>query len=176
MTPPEPTHLLPSELLARLDAIGIAHTTFEHPPVYTVAEAKALRGEIVGAHVKNLFLRNKKGRMWVVTMLEDRQLDLKALGKRLQAGSGGVSFASHERLERYLGVIPGSVTPLAAINDHEGAVDIVLDTGMDRFELVNVHPLVNSMTTALSPDDLRRFLVDCGHPAQMLDLDEVAVP
>ena len=93
-------------LLARLDELGIAAESFEHPAVYTVEESKALCGELEGAHIKNLFLRNKKGAMWLVTCQEDREIDLKALGERI--GAGRLSFGSADRLMKYLGVLPGT--------------------------------------------------------------------
>src|SRR3546814_12479230 len=98
------------------------------PPVFTVEEAKALRGELPGHHIKNLFLRNKKGQLWLVTCLEDRAVDLKGLGERL--GAGRFSFGSADRLMTYLGVRPGAVTPFAVINDQEDAVPMVLDCGV----------------------------------------------
>src|ERR1044072_5329282 len=101
----------PQQLFPRLDTLGIAHRTVEHPPVYTVEEAKALRGDLPGPHIKNLFLPNKKE----VVALEDRAIDLKRLGERL--GAGKFSFGSPDRLRRHLGVEPGSVTPLAVVND-----------------------------------------------------------
>jgi Ala-tRNA(Pro) deacylase len=162
----------PEALLARLEELGIAARTVTHPPVYTVEEAKALRGELPGSHIKNLFLRNKKGRMWLVTCLEDREVDLKALGQRLEAGR--FSFGSAERLMTYLGVLPGSVTPFAVINDKNHEVTMVLDTGVmaggPEGGPVNCHPLVNTMTTAVSPEDLIRFLEAEGHAPQMLDM------
>ncbi|GAB4236889.1 MAG: prolyl-tRNA synthetase associated domain-containing protein [Kiloniellaceae bacterium] len=158
----------PEALLARLEELGIEARTVTHPPVFTVEEAKALRGELPGSHIKNLFLRNKKGRMWLVTCLEDREVDLKALGQRLEAGR--FSFGSAERLMTYLGVLPGSVTPFAVINDTEKQVTMVLDTGVMDAGPVNCHPLVNTMTTAVSPEDLIRFLEAEGHPPQMLDM------
>src|SRR3954470_22822019 len=97
----------PQQLFVRLDQLGIAHRTVEHPPVFTVEEAKALRGSLPGGHVKNLFLRNKKGAMWLVVAEEDRAIDLKALGEAI--GAGRVSFGSPERLMAHLGVIPGAV-------------------------------------------------------------------
>src|SRR5215510_310986 len=115
----------PQQLFARLDQLGIAHRTVEHPPVFTVEEAKALRGNLPGHHIKNLFLRNKKQEMWLVVALEDRAIDLKRLGEAL--GAGRFSFASAERLERHLGVTPGAVTPLALINDESGSVRLALD-------------------------------------------------
>ena len=158
----------PAELHARLDALGIAYRCVEHPPVFTVDEAKALRGELPGSHIKNLFLRNKKGRMWLVTCLEDREVDLKVLGERLEAGR--FSFGSAERLMTYLGVRPGAVTPFAVINDKGGDVTMVLDSGLLGAGPVNCHPLVNDMTTALAPEDLLRFLEAEGHPPQMLEM------
>ncbi len=110
----------PQQLFARLEQLGIAQRTVEHPAVFTVEEAKALRGDLPGHHVKNLFLRNKKEEMWLVVALEDRAIDLKRLGEVL--GAGRLSFGSAERLKRHLGVEPGSVTPLALINDPGGAV------------------------------------------------------
>ena len=159
----------PEALLARLDSLGIAARTVSHPPVYTVEQAKALRGELPGAHIKNLFLRNKKGAMWLVTCLEDRDIDLKSLGQRLEAGR--FSFGSAERLMTYLGVLPGSVTPFAVINDSQQAVTMVLDSGVMAHDLVNCHPLMNDRTTAISPADLLRFLEAENHSPQMIDMD-----
>lgn len=157
----------PQQLFARLDQLGIAHRTVEHPPVFTVEEAKALRGNLPGHHIKNLFLRNKKEEMWLVVALEDRAIDLKRLGEIL--GAGRLSFGSADRLKRYLGVEPGSVTPLSLVNDETGAVRLGLDRGMADGGPVNVHPLVNTMTTALAPADLLRFFEATGHTPRWLD-------
>ncbi len=158
----------PEALLARLAELDIAVSIFSHPPVFTVAEAKALRGELEGGHIKNLFLRNKKGAMWLVTCLEDRDIDLKALGQAL--GAGRFSFASAARLMTYLGVLPGAVTPFAVINDTEGKVQVVLDRALLDCDPVNAHPLVNDRTAAVAPGDLVRFLEAVGHPPRILDL------
>jgi Ala-tRNA(Pro) deacylase len=157
----------PQQLFARLDQLGIAHRTVEHPPVFTVEEAKALRGNLPGHHIKNLFLRNKKEEMWLVVALEDRAIDLKRLGDAL--GAGRLSFGSADRLKRYLGVEPGSVTPLSLVNDEARAVQLVLDRGVADGGPVNAHPLVNTMTTALAPADLLRFFDDTGHTPRWLD-------
>jgi len=157
----------PQQLFARLDQLGIAHRTVEHPPVFTVEEAKALRGNLPGHHIKNLFLRNKKEEMWLVVALEDRAIDLKRLGEVL--GAGRLSFGSADRLKRYLGVEPGSVTPLALVNDQARAVQLVLDRGVANGGPVNAHPLVNTMTTALTPADLLRFFEATGHTPRWLD-------
>jgi len=159
--------LSPQQLFARLDGLGIAHRTVEHAPVFTVDEAKTHRGTLPGHHIKNLFLRNKKEEMWLVVALEDRAIDLKRLGEVL--GAGRLSFGSAERLRRHLGIEPGSVTPLALINDRERLVQLVLDRGLSDGAPVNVHPLVNTMTTAMAPADLLRFFAATGHPPRWLD-------
>jgi Ala-tRNA(Pro) deacylase len=157
----------PQQLFARLDQLGIAHRTVEHPPVFTVEEAKALRGNLPGHHIKNLFLRNKKEEMWLIVALEDRAIDLKRLGEVL--GAGRLSFGSADRLKRTLGVEPGSVTPLSLANDEARAVQLVLDRGLADGGPVNAHPLVNTMTTALAPADLLRFFDATGHTPRWLD-------
>ena len=157
-----------ADLLERLEKLGIAHRTVRHAPVFTVAQSRELREGLPGGHSKNLFLRNKKGRMWLVTCLEDRDIDLKILGERL--GAGRFSFASAERLMRYLGVIPGAVTPFGVVNDHAKAVQMVLDAGLLAHDPLNFHPLDNAMTTAISPDGLMRFLEHAEHPPQIVDL------
>ena len=157
----------PQQLFTRLDQLGIAHRTVEHLPVFTVEEAKALRGNLPGHHIKNLFLRNKKEEMWLVVALEDRAIDLKRLGEVL--GAGRLSFGSADRLKRCLGVEPGSVTPLSLVNDEGHAVRLVLDRGVVEGGPVNAHPLVNSMTTALAPADLLRFFDATGHTPHWLD-------
>jgi Ala-tRNA(Pro) deacylase len=161
--------LSPQQLFARLEQLGIAERTVEHPPVFTVEEAKALRGNLPGHHIKNLFLCNKKEEMWLVVALEDRAIDLKRLGEVL--GAGRLSFGSALRLKRHLGVEPGSVTPLALINDESRSVQLVLDRGLvdGHGEPVNVHPLVNTMTTAMASADLLRFFEATGHAPRWLD-------
>lgn len=163
------TPLSPAEFLTRLEALGVTHESFEHPPVFTVEESKRLRGDLDGAHVKNLFLRNKKGAMWLVTCLEDRRVDLKWLAEILEAGR--FSFASPERLMRYLGVLPGAVTTFAVINDVTGSVRVALDRALLQASRINLHPLTNAMTTTIRPADLPRFLEAVDHPPTLIDFD-----
>lgn len=158
----------PATLFARLDELGIGHRTVEHPPVFTVEEAKAVRDRLAGGHTKNLFLRNKKGEMWLVVCLEDRLIDLKALARHL--GAGRFSFGSADRLMRFLGVNPGAVTPFAIINDRRLAVRVVVDLGVLQFETVNFHPLDNAMTTAIASADLVKFLRAEQHAPEITDL------
>jgi len=158
----------PADLLRHLEGLGVAAVTVEHPPVFTVDEAKRLRGEIPGAHVKNLFLRDRKGRrMWLVVCLEDRAVDLADLAGRI--GADRLSFGSADRLMTYLGVIPGAVTPFAVINDHGGAVQVVLDQGLREVEPWSFHPLDNGMTTTLDGEGLVRFLESVGHPPRWVE-------
>lgn len=146
----------PVQLLDRLEALGIAVTTVDHPPVFTVDEAKALRGDLPGTHTKSLFLRDKKGAMWLVVCLEDRPVDLKDLANRL--GAKRLSFGSADRLMAFLGVISGAVSPFAVINDRGGAVRVAIDRGVLRQDPVNLHPLDNARTTAITGTDLLHFL------------------
>lgn len=171
MTAPVTPMLTPDQLLAHLAETGIAAVTHRHPPLFTVAESKALRGDLPGGHIKNLFLRDKKKNMWLVTVLEDRKIDLKALGRRLGA-KGNISFGSAERLAAALGVTPGSVTPFAVINDSAGVVSMVLDKAVLDHDPVNAHPLTNEATTAIAPGDLLAFLEACGHAPLILDFED----
>jgi Ala-tRNA(Pro) deacylase len=152
----------PDDLFAALDTLGIKHTTVKHPPVFTVEQAAALRGEVPGGHTKNLFLRDKKNTLYLVVALEDATIDLKGLHRTLGA-TGRFSFGSADLLQEVWGVTPGSVTPFGAINDTEGRVTVVLDAEMMEHETLNYHPLLNTMTTALSRDDLVKFLESTGH-------------
>ncbi|MFZ0492929.1 MAG: prolyl-tRNA synthetase associated domain-containing protein, partial [Acidimicrobiia bacterium] len=125
-------------------------------------------GELPGGHSKNLFLRTKKGAMWLIVAREDRQIDLKELATRL--GSDRFSFGSPERLMGALGVIPGAVTPFAVINDTDRRVQVVLDRGLIEADPLNFHPLDNTMTTAITSNDLLRFLEATGHAPIVIDL------
>ena len=167
----------PDDLFAALDRLGIAHTTVRHPPLFTVEQSRALRGTIAGGHTKNLFLKDKKGALYLVTTLEDAAIELKSLHRRLGAG-GRFSFGSAELMHETLGVEPGAVTPFGAINDRAGRVTIVLDQALMAHGTINAHPLVNTMTTSIARDDLVKFLVDTGHPPriEVVTGDEPAEP
>jgi Ala-tRNA(Pro) deacylase len=158
----------PVDLLARLAELGIDHRTYDHPPVATVEANKALRGDLPGAHTKNLFLKDRKGTLWLVVCLEDRAIDLKRLRHRL--GAAPLSFARPEVLRQVLGVEPGAVTPFAVINDLAGCVRVVLDADMLAIDPLNFHPLTNTRTTAISTAGLRAFLTATGHRPLILTL------
>lgn len=157
----------PENLLERLSLLGVRHTTFAHAPVMTVEESRRLRGDIAGLHAKNLFLKDKKGGLWLVVAGEDTPVDLKALRKRL--GLASLSFAGAETLYEILGVEPGSVTPFAVINDAAAQVRVVLDQALAQGAAVNFHPLVNSRTTTVSGAGLLAFLRATGHEPLVMD-------
>jgi Ala-tRNA(Pro) deacylase len=161
------------ELFAQLDELGIETTTHRHRPVFTVEESQDLRGILPGAHCKSLFMKDKKGVLWLAVVLEDRKLDMKALSGVM--GAARLSFASPDRLFEYLGVTPGSVTPFALINDQGRHVRIVLDSEIMAAGLANFHPLSNDATTAIRPDDLMCFIDHCGHGAEIVDLSAATV-
>ena len=154
------------DLFARLSSLGIDTKTVDHPPVYTVEEAQALRGEIPGGHCKNLFLKDDKGAIWLVVCLEEAQIDLKAAPARL--GSRRLSFGKPDLLKEVLGVEPGSVTPFALINDTANRVNVVLDAAMMAHDLVSYHPLENTATTTIRPADLVTFIRSCGHEPRIV--------
>jgi len=152
----------PDDLFACLDSLNIPHRTVWHAPVFTVEEARAVRGEAGGGHTKNLFLRDKKGALFLVVAQEDAAIELKSLHRRLGA-SGRFSFGSAELMREALGVEPGSVTPFAVINDTAGRVAVVLDAAMMAHDALNFHPLVNIGTTTIARDGLLKFLEVTGH-------------
>ncbi len=156
------------DLFKKLETLGIDTRTTQHAPVFTVDEARALRGEIAGGHCKNLFLKDKKGQAWLVVCLEDTRVDLKALPGLI--GAARISFGKPDLLMEVLGVEPGSVTPFALINDSECRVNVVLQAEMMAYDIINYHPLENTATTSIAPDDLATFIRACGHQPQIVSL------
>ena len=150
-----------------LDEQQVRYQRFEHPPVYTCEEAARLIPHLPGAECKNLFLCDAKGRRhFLVAVPAAAGVDIKALGETLDAK--GLRFASPERLKRHLGLEPGSVTLLAAVNDRDDAVQVVVDAELWAAEAILCHPLVNTATLSVPVADLERLLRHCGHPPQVL--------
>ena len=154
------------DLLNRFKDLDIEATTRNHPPVYTVEEAQALRGEIPGGHCKNLFLKDDKGNIWLIVCLEEANVDLKAAPAKI--GSRRLSFGKPDLLREVLGVEPGSVTPFGLINDTEQRVNVVLDATMMAHELLSYHPLENTATTTIRAADLVTFVRSCGHEPRIV--------
>ena len=160
------------ELFAFLDARGIAHETLEHAPVFRVEDGAEIKAGLPGGHTKNLFLKDARSRLWLVSALQDAAIDLKALPATI--GSARLSFGSAERLEAALGVTPGSVTALALVNDPHHAVTFVADRALMRSDPVNFHPLGNDATTALSGEGFRAFLAALGREPIVVDFPRPA--
>ena len=157
------------DLTRFLASLDISASTMDHPPVFTVQEARALRGTIAGAHSKNLFLKDKKGALFLVVAREDAAIDLKRLHGRIGA-SGRLSFGQAELLLDKLGVTPGAVTPFGLINDKPPSVRVILDAELVAAETVNFHPLENTATTSLTSADLLVFIRATGHEPEIVDL------
>ncbi len=161
--------MTPDELCAHLAAQGLPFHRIDHDAVFTVAESGRHREGMVGLHTKNLFLKDKKGRLFLVSARENARIDLKRLHETLGA-SGRLSFCSTEALMEHLGVTPGSVTAFAVINDRAGAVTMVLDRNLTIGEPVNFHPLINTATLRIALDDMLAFLRGTGHEPLIVDL------
>ena len=157
----------PDELFAFLQKLGIEVRTESHPPLFTVADSQALRGEIPGGHTKNLFLKDKKDNFFIVTVEEEAEVDLKQIHHVIGAASR-VSFGKPEALMEHLGVIPGAVTAFGLINDEKGAVKFVIDDALMEHETINAHPLTNEATTSIAASDMLRFARATGHEPAIL--------
>jgi Ala-tRNA(Pro) deacylase len=162
-----PMTATPEDLFAFLDELRIDTETVDHPPLFTVDDSKTLRGQIEGAHTKNLFLKDRKGKLFLVVAQEDAPIDLKRIHTVI-GGSGKVSFGSAELLIEVFGVEPGAVTPFGAINDREHRVTVVLDEALMAHVTLNHHPLVNTRTTSIRREDLVAFLRATGHEPKIL--------
>jgi len=157
----------PEQLFALFDQLGIAHETITHPPIFTVEQGRAFWDKIPGLHGKNLFLKDKKDKIWLVVMPGDKRADLNRLEKRL--GAPRFSFGKPELLLEVLGLTPGSVTPFALINDRQKRVTVVLDEEMMTSERINFHPLHNAASTTIHTADLLKFIKALGYEPRIVD-------
>ncbi|MFN3521345.1 MAG: prolyl-tRNA synthetase associated domain-containing protein [Phenylobacterium sp.] len=162
-----------ADLFAFFDAHGVAHATLEHPPVFRVGEGEEIKKGLPGAHTKNLFLKDAKGRLWLISAADQTVIDLKRL--HLVIGSARLSFGSAELLQETLGVAPGSVTAFALVNDPEQRVTFVLDKALAEAEHVNFHPLANTATTTVDRQGFARFLAALGRRPIVVDFPAMAV-
>ncbi len=157
-------------LFERFTSLGIKAPTVPYPASHTVEEGKMLRGQMSGTFTKNLLLKDKKDKLFLLSVFEDRLIELKTLHKRIGA-SGQLSFASAELMINLLGVMPGALTPLAIINDQNNRVTVMIDASLMEAEQVNFHPLVNTESTGLHPQELVKFIQSCGHEPVLIDFD-----
>jgi len=155
------------DLFARLEELGIKSETLDHRPMFTIEDGEDVLKDVQGGQCKSLFLKDKKGALWLVVMLGEDRLDTNALQKTL--GSARLSFGKPELMESVLGVEPGSVTPFALINETAKEVQVVLQKRMMEMELLNYHPLKNDATTTLASADLLKFIRAMGHDPLILD-------
>jgi Ala-tRNA(Pro) deacylase len=163
-----------SEFLAFLDSLGVAHDTVEHPAVFRVGEGEDFKAQIPGAHTKNLFLKDAKDRLWLVSAEDRAVIDLKRLHHVI--GSARLSFGNAALMEETLGVTPGSVTAFALVNDRQQhRVSFVLDRTLAEAERVNFHPLVNTATTGVSREGFATFLAAVGVRPLVVDFAAMAV-
>lgn len=156
------------ELFERLSALGIQTGTIDHDAVYTVAESSEIDARLPGAHTKNLFLKDDKGKLVLVVAVTSTAVDLKALPKKI--GIGRLSFGKPDLLMTVLGVTPGSVTAFAIANDTAQRVTLVLDSALMTHDSLNCHPLENTATTNIARDDLLRFIRSTGHEPKIIML------
>lgn len=160
-----------AELFAFFASLGISTSTVEHPPVFTVEDARLVHGDIPGGHCKNLFCKDEKGVLWLIVALEDARIDLKAAKDKI--GSKRLTFGKPELLLEILGVTPGSVTPFGLINDQGHLTNVILDEAMMKHGLLNFHPLSNDATTTISSADLVRFIEATGHHPRIVAVSDL---
>ena len=162
----------PEQLFAHLDRLGIEHETVEHPPFFTVEEGREYHDRIPGLHCKNLFMKDRKGGIWLAVVPADKRVDLGALEKRL--GAPRLSFAKPDVLWDVLELTPGSVTPFGLLNDAQRRATVVLDEDLFAAERINCHPLHNAASTVIRSDDLLRFVRDLGYEPVIVEVPERA--
>jgi Ala-tRNA(Pro) deacylase len=156
-----------ADLYAAFDAQGIAWRTTRHAPVFRVEEGHEIKAAMPGGHTKNLFLKDARGQLWLISALGETVIDLKTLHRVI--GSARLSFGKAELMEEVLGVTPGSVTVFALINDTGHRIRLVLDRALFDHEIVNFHPLSNDATTAIASRDLDRFVRALGYDPIVVD-------
>ena len=164
--------IIPQDLLSYLEELGIEQRTLWHEPVFRVEEGLEIKTRLPGGHTKNLFLKDAKDQLWLVSALGETAIDLKALPRAI--GSARLSFGSATLMEQVLGVTPGSVTAFALVNDTDHRVRFVADAALMAADPVNFHPLTNAATTAVSQEAFRRFLAAVGVTPLIVDFAAIA--
>ena len=160
------------DLFQRLQGLCIKFETLMHPPLRTVSESQSLLAQLPGSHIKNLFLRDKKRTYFLLTVAQNRDIDLKKLRSVIGA-KGTLSFGSPEALMDLLGVKPGAVTPFSVMNDRDKNVTAFFDKSLIEIPTINAHPLRNDMTTTLYISDLLKFMKGENHPPILIDFDDI---
>lgn len=159
------------QLFAFLEQLGIAVRTTAHRAVFTVQEGQDIKKNIPGAHTKNLFLKDKKGHYFLVTLAGHAVVDLKHLHEKIGA-SGRLSFGSSEKLAEYLGLYPGAVSAFGLINDKDNHVAFILDKALFDNAIINCHPMTNEATTSISREDLVKFARATNHEPLIIQVSD----
>lgn len=167
----KPVSTAPEQLFSLFNQLDISYELYHHPAFFTVEEGLEFEKDIPGTHCRNLFLRDKKKKMFLITAANETPVDLKALRGVLNCGR--LSFGSKDRLREFLGIEPGSVSPFCVINDENQDVQIVLDKKAVSADIINVHPLDNTMTVGIAPNDLLKFFNNTGHAPLIVDFDKM---
>lgn len=163
--------MIPNKLYLKLNELSIAHTTYQHEPLFTVEQALKVASEIPGANCKNLFLKDRKGNLYLVIAVHDTVIQLKKLSKHISAPE--LRFASPELLKETLGVEPGSVTLFGIINDHAHKVIVIVDSNLFKHERVGFHPLTNTATTVIASQDINKFIDACENKRIIVNFEEL---
>jgi Ala-tRNA(Pro) deacylase len=159
------------DLIRILNYNGFEYLVEEHAPLFTVEDSKSLRGQIEGAHSKNLFLKDAKANFFLISIEESASIDLKKTMQQIQ--SKKLSFAKPEYLQDILGIEPGSVSPFALLNDTKKQVKFYLDRSFLDSETVNFHPLINTATVNISPQNLIELIEKYHNPVNYIDLENL---
>ena len=159
------------DLIRILNDNGFEYFLEEHAPLFTVEDSKSLRGQIEGAHSKNLFLKDAKANFFLISIEESASIDLKKTMQQIQ--SKKLSFAKPEYLQDILGTEPGSVSPFALLNDTKKQVKFYLDRSFLDSETVNFHPLINTATVNISPQNLIELIEKYHNPVNYIDLENL---
>ena len=165
--------LTKTDLFELLSAKNLDFQIYDHDPLFTVEDSAKLRGEINGAHTKNLFLKNKKNKFFLLSCDENTKVDLKKFSKSI--GAKNLSFANEVYLEQFLGIKPGSVSPYALLNDKDNKVEFYLDEKLFRSELINYHPLINKTTISIKTSEFVNFLIENNKKIHIFSLDSYSI-
>ena len=158
-----------NDILKILEKKKIKYTIYEHEPFYTVEDSGKKRFEMKGAHTKNLFLKNKKNQFFLISCKENTKVDLKKFAKTLNIGN--VSFTKEDKLQNFLGVNAGSVTPFGLLNDHDNVVSFFLDKNINEADKVNFHPLINTQTITINTKDFVNFIIKNKKKVNIFDFE-----
>lgn len=158
------------KVLKKLQELNIAYKEVEHTPVYTIEDMDKLGNVFEGAKIcKNLFVRDQKGkRHFLVVLPEEKRVPLADIATKI--GSTKLSFASEERLMKYLKLAPGAVTPLAVINDETNDVEVVFDEDLKKEKLLGVHPCVNTSTILITPESLEKYVKESNNKIKYIKI------